>query len=574
MDWQRISILGAIGLVSILLINQWGEFQERNRPVISQETTITTTPGQAVADTALDTVLEADAAADSSMASDIPTATASSENPASLPSPGLPAKNRLVSVETDTLSVLIDTLGGDLVKVALLQHKESLEDKNKPLILLNRTESTIYIAQSGLIGQNATDTAAGRPLFRSGQPQYSLAQGQDSLSVDLYYQQGDVKITKRFTFQRNSNLVNVEYLIDNQSPETWQAAMYGQIKRDSHNPVSADGLGMQPYLGAALTTTETNYKKLDFDDLADPDLVRAGGFKTSIQGGWVAMVQHYFLSAWIPDSEQTNNYSLRKGRGDIYLLGFTSPQTAVPAGGQGVIKASFYAGPKDIDLLESISPYLDLTVDYGWLWWIAKPLFHVLDFIHGILGSWGWSIIALTVLIKLAFFHLSATSYKSMAKMRKFGPEMQRMKELYGDDRQKMSQEMMKLYKKEKINPLSGCLPILVQMPVFISLYWVLMESVQLRHTPFLGWIADLSVKDPYFILPVVMGVTMWIQQKLNPTPPDPTQAKVMQLLPLVFTFMFMWFPAGLVLYWVVNNTLSIAQQYVITRQIEAGDKT
>ncbi|MEC8427220.1 MAG: membrane protein insertase YidC, partial [Pseudomonadota bacterium] len=338
------------------------------------------------------------------------------------------------------------------------------------------------------------------------------------------------------------------------------------------NPVETTALGMQPFLGAALTTTEENYKKFDFGDLSDEDLVRQGGFKTTIQGGWVAMVQHYFLSAWIPDQEEMNKFSLRKSRGDIYLMGFTSPQVTVAAGTQGVIKAGFYAGPKDIYRLEDISPYLDLTVDYGWLWWVAKPLFHVLNYIYGLLGSWGWSIIALTVLIKAVFFHLSATSYRSMAKMRKFGPEMQRMKDLYGDDRQRMQQEMMKLYKKEKINPLGGCLPILVQMPVFISLYWVLMESVELRHTPFLGWIDDLSVKDPLFILPLIMGATMWIQQKLNPTPPDPTQARIMQMMPIVFTFMFLWFPAGLVLYWVVNNTLSIAQQYVITRQIEAAE--
>lgn len=560
MDWQRTTILGAIAVVSVLLMNQWGDFQERNRPVVSQETT-SSAPSNTVPTLAQVT--------DTSAASDIPTLVneqAQAEVTLALP------QAQLISVKTDSIEMLIDTLGGDIVKVALPKHLESLDDENEPFILLNRTQATTYIAQSGLIGQNATDTAAGRPTFSSAQSSYVMEEGSDTLTVDLVLQQDQVTITKRFVFTRGDNLVNLEYQIDNHSTQDWQASLFAQIKRDSHNPVVVDGFGMQPYLGAALTTTDENYKKLDFGDLADEDLVRKGGFKSSIQGGWVAMVQHYFLSAWIPDQSQENAFSLRKVKGDMYLMGFTSPQETVAAGQSGVIKAAFYAGPKDIYRLEKVAPYLDLTVDYGWLWWIAKPLFHVLNFIYGILGSWGWSIIALTIMIKAAFFHLSATSYRSMAKMRKFGPEMQRMKELYGDDRQKMSQEMMKLYKKEKINPLSGCLPILVQMPVFISLYWVLMESVELRHTPFLGWIADLSVKDPFFILPVIMGATMFIQQRLNPTPPDPTQARIMQMMPIVFTFMFLWFPAGLVLYWVVNNTLSIAQQYVITKNIEAAD--
>ncbi len=558
MDWQRTTILGAIAVVSVLLINQWGNFQERNRPVVSQETTHSATTPEVATSAVVSSQGDIPAVVDTEAGS-VPTLIA-------------PNQAQLISVKTDKLEMLIDTKGGDIVKVALPEHLESLKGEPTPFILLNRTQATTYVAQSGLIGKNATDTAAGRPTYSAEQLSYNLADGEETLNVDLTLRQDQVTIIKRFIFTRGDNLVKLQYLIDNNSGNEWQAGLFGQIKRDSHNPVVVDGFGMQPYLGAALTTLEDNYKKVDFDDLADEDTVRKGGFKSTINGGWVAMVQHYFLSAWVPDQNQQNHFSLRKTNGDMYLLGFTSPQVTVAAGEQGVIEAGFYAGPKDIYRLEEISPYLDLTVDYGWLWWIAKPLFHVLNFIYGILGSWGWSIIALTIMIKAAFFHLSATSYRSMAKMRKFGPEMQRMKELYGDDRQKMSQEMMKLYKKEKINPLSGCLPILVQMPVFISLYWVLMESVELRHTPFLGWIADLSVKDPYFILPIIMGITMFIQQKLNPTPPDPTQARIMQMMPIVFTFMFLWFPAGLVLYWVVNNTLSIAQQYVITKNIEAGD--
>jgi len=565
MDWQRIILLGSIALVSVLLINEWGDFQEAHQPVITQQTTTTSTLATAPV------IASPIIANHSDIDSDIPPAT-NTDSDETAPSFTPAATNQLIEITTDKLTLLIDTYGGDIVKVALNDHLEALDNPDEPFVLLNRTEQTTYIAQSGLVGTNGTDTSAGRPIFSSEQNQYRMADGDDSLSVDLQFQQGDVLITKRFSFTRGDNLVEMQYLIDNRSQDAWSAKVFGQIKRDSHNPVVTSGMGMQPFLGAALTTPEENYKKFTFDDLADDDLTRKGGFKVSLDGGWIAMVQHYFISAWVPSADSANSFSLRKSKGDIYLLGFTGPITTVAAGEQGSIKTGFYAGPKNVDRLEEISAYLDLTVDYGWLWFIAKPLFAVLQWIYSFLGSWGWSIIVLTIMIKAAFFQLSATSYRSMAKMRKVQPKMAEMKERYGDDRAGMSKALMKLYKDEKINPLGGCLPILVQMPVFISLYWVLMESVALRHTPFLGWIDDLSVMDPFFILPVIMGVTMWVQQKLNPTPPDPTQAKVMQMMPYVFTFMFLWFPAGLVLYWVVNNTLSIAQQYVITKQIENAD--
>jgi YidC/Oxa1 family membrane protein insertase len=282
------------------------------------------------------------------------------------------------------------------------------------------------------------------------------------------------------------------------------------------------------------------------------------------------MVQHYFISAWIPDANTTNTYRLGKSsNSNLYILGFTSNAIEIAPSSKSSIKSSFYAGPKDTEKLEKISPHLDLTVDYGWLWMIAKPLFWLLKSIHGFVGNWGLAIIGLTFAVKAVFFHLSATSYKSMAKMRKLAPKMQEIKERYGDDRQKMSQETMKLYQTEKVNPLGGCLPMLIQMPVFLALYWVLQESVELRHAPFFLWIADLSIKDPFFVLPIIYGITMWFMQKLNPQPADPMQARIMQMLPLVFTFMFLWFPAGLVLYWVTNNSLSMLQQYIITKQID-----
>ncbi len=552
MDWQRNLLLVAMAAVTFMLFLEWDKFQQRRQPPPSAETTtLSSIPAAPSVNPA---------AADSG---DIPTVEEPEDR---APEATAAVGAQLISVNTDSLALLIDSHGGDIVKVALPRHLASLKTPDIPFEMLNRTESHTYVAQSGLVGPNGTDSADNRPVFSSAQNSYQLAEGEDTLVVDLTLQQGDVGITKRFTLRRGDYLIDIEYLIDNRSTETWKANLYGQINRDSFRPPVSAGFGVQPFLGAALTTPEENYKKFGFDDLREED------FETTKRGGWVAMVQHYFLSAWIPDQNVDNEFQLRQsGNRDLYLMRFISPRVEVAPASQGSLKASFYSGPKDVYRLEEISPYLDLTVDYGWLWWIAKPLFSFLNWIYGFVGSWGWSIIFLTIVVKAIFFPLSAASYRSMAKMRKVQPLMMDLKERYGDNRQKMSEELMKLYKKEKVNPLGGCLPVLVQMPVFIALYWVLLESVELRHTPFLGWINDLSVKDPWFILPVIMGVTMWIQFKLNPTPPDPTQAKIMQMMPFIFTLMFMWFPAGLVLYWVVNNTLSIAQQYVITKQIEAA---
>jgi YidC/Oxa1 family membrane protein insertase len=550
MDWLKNLLIAGILATLLLLVIRWHEYQEK-------------LPAPAVGTTQTS----------SSPANDVNIPAASSEIPTASGTPlseaekVKQAQQNLITVKTDSLDVVINPLGGDIVEVALPRHYAKLDTPDQPYVLLDNRDNHTYVAQSGLIGVNGTDTAQGRPLFSSEQQQYQLNEGQDKLQVDLVLQQGEVKITKRFTFTRGEYLINVEYLIDNQSSATWSAQLYGQIKRDSQNFVKVSALEMNPFLGAAITTNEENYKKLTFADIAESE------FKTSRQGGWVAMVQHYFISAWIPDANSDNTYSLRKlGSNDLYLLGFTGKNTAVAPGTQASISASFYAGPKDTERLEEISPHLDLTVDYGWLWWLSKPLFWVMKAIHDLVGNWGLAIIGLIVIIKALFFKLSATSYKSMAKMRKLAPKMAEMKERYGEDRQKFSQEMMKLYKTEQVNPFGGCLPLLIQMPVFLAFYYVLMESVELRHAPFFGWITDLSVKDPYFVLPIIYGITMWFMQKLNPQPTDPMQARIMQMLPIVFTIMFLWFPAGMVLYWVTNNILSIAQQYVITRQIENAD--
>ncbi|MEZ0121421.1 MAG: membrane protein insertase YidC [Candidatus Reddybacter sp.] len=556
MDWQRSALIAAIVVVFGLLFIRWNEFQDAHAPVITE------TSNESVLIPPLPEVQTQAADIEKSGVSAIPELVQRADDVRVEDSKHV-ENTRLITVATDVLQVTIDTLGGDIVRVALPQHLISQEPGADPFVMLNRTQSQTYIAQSGLIGRNGTDTAAGRPRFSVSSASYELLEGDEQIVVDLQLEQEGATLTKRFVFKRDNYLVDVVYLVENHSSEVWQAHLFGQIQRDSHNPNAGRTMGPNAYLGAALSTDEDKYKKFDFPDMDE------GAFKTEKLGGWVAMVQHYFVSAWVPDQNVNNSYQLRKlGSKDLYTMGFTSAAVDVAPGDSGELRAGFYVGPKDQYRMEEISPYLDLTIDYGWLWWVAKPLFYGLTMFHGLLGNWGWSIIFLTFVVKLLFFPLSAASYKSMARMRKLQPEMARLKELYGDDRQKMSQEMMAFYKKEKVNPMGGCLPMLIQMPVFIALYWVLNESVELRHTPFIFWLTDLSQKDPYYVLPVLNGISMFVLQTLQPAPPDPMQAKVMRLMPVAFSFFFMFFPAGLVLYWTVNSILSIAQQWTITRKI------
>ncbi|SDK42643.1 membrane protein insertase YidC [Microbulbifer yueqingensis] len=552
MDWPRYALLGGIAAVVLALIFQWNAFQERRAPEIDREIV---TAGQGAT---------------------VPGTSTSTDNGTDVPQlqQGRPAaeaaapSKQLVSVTTDVFDLLIDPRGGDIVKVALREYAQERDTPDQPLLLLKQTRDATYVSQSGLIGQNGTDSAKGRPLYSVADTRYALAEGQDTLTVDLTLRQEGANITKRYTFNRGDYLIGVTYLVDNTSAAPWSAAMYGQIKRDTHMPPTDAGIGMSPFLGAALRTPEENYFKQDFEEIAEKPTT------VTIEGGWVAMVQHYFLSAWVPPQDMRNTFELRQLRNDLFAMRFVAPPVQIAPGTQGELDASFYAGPKDVYRLEEISPYLDLTVDYGWLWWIAKPLFRVLHFIQEhIVSNWGWAIILLTVFIKALLYPLSAAGIKSMARMRKFAPQMKKLQEQYKDNRQKLAEETMKLYRREKINPMGGCFPILLQMPVFIGLYWMLMETVELRHAPWILWINDLSVKDPYFILPVIMGATMWLMQKLQPQPTDPTQARIMQLMPLMMTFFFLWFPAGLVLYWIANNLITIAQTWYLNKQIEGGAK-
>lgn len=471
--------------------------------------------------------------------------------------------SQIIKINTDVLEVSIDLKGGEVISVKLPEYPASIEQKDVPFNLMGSSSEMTYTAQSGLLGRDGID-AKSPAIYSAQQNIYQLADGEEELTVVLTAVDDKSEVEKIFTFRRADYLIDVNYKIHNISEEPWQGVFYAQLKRDnSADPSAGSSMGMAAYLGAALTTKDSRYQKVKFSDLEKK------GYKSVETGGWAAMLQHYFLSAWIPaDQEAQYTYNGRANKGNNFFGFYSAPKTIEP-GATTEIGASLYVGPKIQKRLAEISPHLNLTVDYGWLWWIAQPLFWLLTFYQGIVGNWGVSIILLTISIKILFFKPSAMSYRSMANMRKVAPKMQEIKETYADNREKLGQEMMKLYKEEKINPLGGCLPILIQMPVFIALYWMIMESVELRQAPFFLWITDMSVMDPYFILPLIMGASMFFQMKLNPTPPDPMQARVMQFMPVVFTIFFLWFPAGLVLYWVVNNLLSIAQQYVITKQIE-----
>tara|TARA_R110000772_G_scaffold48719_3_gene111297 strand:+ start:16590 stop:18308 length:1719 start_codon:yes stop_codon:yes gene_type:complete len=567
MDFQRTLLIGAIALLSFMLLTEWVAFKDAKttaeQPVASR--LIAAEPDSLPEPAA---ALPATTAADAGN-EDLPQAPESIADTQAASTPEVISNSGdIITVHTDVLQVAIDLRGGDIVELALPEHLEDIDKPNQPFVLLEQNERRIYVAQSGLIGPDGIDSES-RAQFSAAQSRYELAPNADELTVDLLWQNAEgLSVTKRFTLRRGDYLMTVSYIVDNKTSERWQGNLFGQIKRDSSKPSTVDssGMGLQPFLGAAITQPDERFTKFSFKDM------REEPFRAQLPGGWIAMIQHYFLSAWIPAADQSHTYSTRVTSSGFNIAGFTSAALVVDPGQQGSVSAGFYAGPKDQYRLAEISPYLDLSVDYGWLWWIAQPLFWLLIKIHAFVGNWGVAIILLTVLIKAVFFKLSATSYRSMANMRRVAPKMQDIREQYAEDKAKQSQAMMELYRKEKINPMGGCLPVLVQMPVFISLYWVLMESVELRHSPFFLWIEDLSVMDPYFVLPLLMGASMWFMQKLNPPPPDPMQAKIMQWLPVIFTFFFLWFPAGLVLYWVVNNLLSIAQQYVITRQIEKSD--
>ncbi|WP_223826036.1 membrane protein insertase YidC [Spongiibacter pelagi] len=553
-DFQRYLLIAAIAALSLMLLVEWRNFELENSTPLSASATVDTSAQN-----------PAEPAALTSNNEEMPSLQSAS---AALPDPVMKkASEQLISLSNDVLKLKIDPRGGDIVYSELEKFAAELHSKERFVLLENNGQRS-FIAQSGLIGDNATDTAEGRPLFSANSNSKTLEEGSDEVVLDLHYAYSDsISIIKRFTLKRGEYQVRMDYLVNNLSDQPFNATLFTQLRRDNSTDPGASNNGgmfaMHPFLGVAYASNDDLYNKLRFEKMREKPL------NQTVNGGWIAMVQHYFLNAWVPQQDSQNQLSTVVTQQSMNIARITQPGFSVAAGSQGGASAILYSGPKDQYRLEEIAPGLDLSVDYGWLWWIAQPIFWLLVKLHGFLGNWGLSIIAVTVLVKALFFQLNAKAFTSMANMRRVQPKLVELRERYANDKQKQSQAMMELYKKEKINPVGGCLPMVVQMPVFISLYWVLMESVELRHSPFMLWIHDLSSMDPYFVLPLIMGTTMFFQQKLNPPPPDPMQAKVMQWMPVIFTFFFLFFPAGLVLYWVVNNSLSILQQYIISKRIE-----
>lgn len=472
---------------------------------------------------------------------------------------------KTITVKTDVLELQFSTQGAQLVTSRLLNHPAA-ENPELPVQLFEQSTNRTYVGQAGLVG--VPDAPNHRTLFELLPGATDFAAGQDSLKLAFKATSGGIESTYTYTIFKNRYDIDLVINARNLNAEAVTPSAYVQITRDG-NPLESDSSLYATFTGPAVYTPEKKYQKIDFDDIAD----RSADYVKTADSGWLAMIQHYFVSAIIGQDGPRENYT-RQVDANLYSIGLVSSLGTLAPEQAATYSAKIYTGPQDQRVLESLSPGLDLVVDYGWLTVIAQPIYWLLEKIHSYIGNWGWAIVVLTILIKLAFFPLSAASYRSMAKMRKVGPRMQKLKEQYGDDKMGFQRAMMEMYKREKINPLGGCMPILVQIPVFIALYWVLLASVEMRNAPWLGWVTDLAAPDPFYILPVLMAVTMFIQTRLNPTPPDPVQAKIMMVMPLVFSVMFIFFPAGLVLYWVVNNILSIAQQWVITRQIESAPAT
>lgn len=541
----RFFLLAAILVVGMLLFNTWqSENNEKNK-------------AQSIA-------LETKEKEKETLAKDIPQIT---ELPKTAEETTAPEKKgKLIHVKTDVLELDIDSDGGDIVYLALPAYPEGKvgEAAKQPFILFDHSKSRYYIAQSGLTGPMGPDMrGVGRAQYQTDQYNYQLKDNENRLVVDLNTKTNeDVYVTKRFIFHRDQYAIDLEYIIDNRGSKEYKGSFYGQLKRKPEASEGGGLFGIQTYTGAAVHTENTPFKKLSFKDIDDKP------FSETIKGGWAAMVEHYFVSAWIPEPDVTYTYQTIALPDGSKSIGFISPMTTIEPNKQDNFEAKLYAGPEITDNLNKLGPGLDLSVDYGVLWPICKPIFWLLKQIYDWVGNWGWSIVIITIIIKLLFYKLSAQSYRSMGNMRKLQPKIELLKERYGDDKQKFSQAVMELYRKEKVNPLGGCLPIVVQIPVFIALYYVLLGSVELRQAHFMLWITDLSAKDPYYVLPILMGLSMLIQQKLNPPPPDPMQAKMMMFMPVIFTVLFLNFPSGLVLYWLVNNVLSIIQQWYITRTI------
>jgi YidC/Oxa1 family membrane protein insertase len=536
MDFQRLFLFLILSFSLMMIWDGWQRYQQP--PLVQQANT-------AKSDLPVATIKAADVAAQASM----------------LQAPEKQVAGKVIKVKTDILEAEISSVGGDIQRLDFLNHPDG-EDKNKHFVLFAKGANThSYAAQSGLLGEGMPNHNS---IFTVEQDSYELAPNADQLQIRLTAEESNgIKVVKLITFHKNSYVIDITYEIENGTAAALNTSAYYQFIRDSVAPVG-DSMMLPTYTGAAVYTEQEKFQKVAFSDI---DKAKVDYPKES-DNGWIGMLQHYFVAAWIPEQKSNREFFTRKLDNGLYSAGVVLAVPAIAAGQKSVITVPLYAGPAQSSL-NDISPGLGLTVDYGWLTIIATPMFWVLTFIYGMVQNWGVAIIVLTVLIKILFFPLSAASYRSMGKMRLVAPKLEKIKQQHANDREQLNRAMMDLYKTEKINPLGGCLPVLIQIPVFIALYWSILASVEMRYAPFFGWITDLSTADPYYILPVIMGASMYIQAKLNPVPPDPMQAKLMQIMPIAFSVIFFFFPAGLVLYSIVNNALSIAQQWYITRGLE-----
>ncbi|SIO22799.1 membrane protein insertase YidC [Salinivibrio sp. ES.052] len=529
MDSQRNILLIALLFVSFMLYMEWSKPespQPQGQGVEQQQTTHSDVPSSSDSDT---TSLDAQ-----------------------------PVSDKLVTIKTDVLTLKIDTQGGDVVHAELPQYDAELDSDNAFTLLHSKPDHT-FVAQSGLIGANGIDTAEGRAQYQVAQSDFSLSDSEDTLRVPMTVEKDGITYTKTFVFKRGSYAVDVEHTIDNQTDANASVTMYTQLKQNLLD--DGGSLTMPTYRGGAYSTDDKRYEKYSFDDMESKNL------NVTFDQGWAAMIQHYFATAWIPRADN-NVLSTRTTSQYGYIQ--TKTSDTITAGTSKTLTATLWVGPKLQEQMAAVAPSLDLVVDYGWLWFIAKPLHWLLSTIQTFVGNWGLAIIMLTFIVRGAMYPLTKAQYTSMAKMRMLQPKLQEMKERIGDDRQRMSQEMMELYKREKVNPLGGCLPLVLQMPIFIALYWALMESVELRHAPFFGWIQDLSAQDPFYVLPLLMGASMFLIQKMSPTTvTDPMQQKIMTFMPVVFTVFFLFFPSGLVLYWLVSNIVTLIQQTLIYKSLE-----
>lgn len=550
MDHKRNLLLAALAVVSYLLLLAWNnDYPAR-----------TAAPSAQLATTAESGSLDLPVAA-AGAASDIPAA------------PGQPVatapvspQSRIITVRTPSQIAQIDLLGGDIIALSLPRYPKTLENPSEPFQLLRNDALETYVAQSGLVGRNGPDgNSSGRPLYRSAQTNYATESGE--LIVELVATTSDsVNITKRYIFSSDDYFIRQQYQINNTGTTEWRANLFGQLKRNgSTDPSSSTGMKLNNFLGAAMTSPDDPYMKLKFGDIDD------GAEPVTMAGGWIAFSQHYFLGAWVPAAAEENTFSVRRNEKGEYLMGFVGPEQVVAANASLTLESGLWAGPKNQDRLEEIAKNLGLTIDYGMLWFVGYPIFQLLSWINSMVGNYGVAIILLTVVIRTLFYPLSAKQFASQAGMKRLQPKMNQLKERYGDDKQKLMQAQMELWKKEKVSPFSGCLPMFLQMPVFLGIYWVLNESVELRQAPFFLWYQDLSTLDPFFVLPILLGGVYFLQQHMNPMPTtDPMQAKMMKFMPVIFSVFFLWFPAGLVLYYLANALLGILQQWIFNMRLKA----